>query len=190
MHLAFGVWVMLDDDLAWWVSWRMVISWRPWRSGSSPIQESHFQCYQFFRMPIATSSESGSLYCTFPLQLFEDRLKLGLFEFSATCNHRSRQIAARSLQFPQDSVLLVLSEMFQRSPSFGNMLRSFFMINYRMNHTESMIGPIIALISLPIPGSTDPQRLWSIDRIREFPDPLCKNRNLWFCIWIFFLHWK
>ena len=79
-------------------------------------------------MPIAASSESGSLYCTFHLQLFEDRIQLGLFELSATCNHRSRQIAATRFQFSQDSVSLALGEMFQRGPSLDVDIQPFGLI--------------------------------------------------------------
>ena len=81
------------------------------------VLKSHLQRNQFFRMPIAASSELGSLYCTFHLKLFEDRIQLGLFESSATCNHRSRQIAPTRYQFLQNSFSLALGEMFQRGPS-------------------------------------------------------------------------
>jgi len=66
------------------------------------VLKSHFQRYQFSWRPIVVSSESCSLYYIFPLQLFEDQIKFRLFEFSATCNRRSWNIAATRLQFPQN----------------------------------------------------------------------------------------
>ncbi len=121
---------------------------------SKLIMKSHFQRYQFSRWPNPASSESCSLNYTFTLQLFENRIKLRLFHLSATSNHRPWHIAARRFQFPQNSVSLALSEIYQRGPSLdvGNQpfslitiewltsleyITPFIMINYRSNHTDS-----------------------------------------------------